>query len=97
MLALEKSSYELVLGESDYDVDVCFAAYLAHSPIRSRKGFFYGEVLDEEDTFKVLKGLAKVSLENSDFEYRGLSQPAADIILGELFGDVAEFFRPILS
>lgn len=96
MLTLEKTSNELVLGEDDRDALLCIDAYLAHSQIRARKGFFAGEVLNEEDTTKVLQGIAKISLEHSGFEYRGLSQPMANDIIDELSGSVEDFFYPIL-
>ena len=55
--------------------------------------FFVGE----EWTPRVLQGLARISLQPPNSDCSGVSQAQADYLIGELSGDVEEFFRPILS
>lgn len=56
-------------------------------------GFF----VDADRTPRVLKGLAKVSLMPPGTIFNGISQAHADYIIGDLSGDVEEFFGPILQ
>jgi hypothetical protein len=51
----------------------------------------------KEWTPRVLQGLAKISLQPPDSDCHGISQAQADYLIGELSGDVAEFFHSFLS
>jgi hypothetical protein len=53
--------------------------------------------LEEDWSRRALKGLARISLMPAGSDYHGLSQAEADYWVGELSGDVEDFFYPILQ
>jgi hypothetical protein len=88
---------QLFLGERPRTPSLCANAYSAHSETQALKMFSANEILDEETTARVLRGLAKISLQDPKYDCHGLSQHEADRLIGELSGDVEDFFRPILN
>lgn len=91
---------ELHLSSDSDDMRVAAIAFLGHSPTQpimpidstSPEG-----VVDEYATYKVLMGLAKISLGKYGHSYHGLSRHEADDVLRGLSGDVEDFFDPILG
>ncbi len=72
-------------------------AYLAHSPIHAIKNFRTEDYIEADDAFKIIKGLAVVSLMPAGSDYHGLSQADAEYRFGDIVGDPADFFYPILA
>lgn len=53
--------------------------------------------IDTKWTPRVLKGLARISLETPDYDYHGLTQAKADYVIGELSGSVYDFIYSTLK
>jgi hypothetical protein len=54
-------------------------------------------VADGQWTPRVIRGLARISLKEPDYDYSGLSQAKADYIIGELSGSVDDFIYETLD
>lgn len=52
---------------------------------------------NEVDSNRILKGLARISLEAPDYDYHGLTQRLAKNIIGNMSDDAEYFFYPILA
>lgn len=91
---------ELHLSDYHNDIRVAALAFVAHSPMHSTMpldSIRHEGVIEERAADKVLEGLGKISLGRYGHCYHGLSRNEADNIIGELSGDVQEFFDPILA
>ena len=77
----------------------CQLAVEASSETKPLLSVNYNEplFLEQDWSLRALKGLARISLMPAGSDYHGLSQSEADYWIGELSGDVGEFFYPILS
>lgn len=53
--------------------------------------------VDRAWTPRVLRGLARISLMSPGAGAHGISQAHADYLIGDMSGDVEEFFTPILK
>ncbi len=90
------SNYELIVEHED-DRKVFSSAYLAHSPIQAIKNFRNEDYIAGEDAYKVIKGLAVVSLMSPGSDYHGLMQAEAAYRFGDIVGDPGDFFYPLLA
>lgn len=81
-----------LLLENEDERWICFEAYLAHSPMHSTLRS-WGDLLREEDTCKVMQGLAKISLGHYGDHYKNLTQEKAYDIITELSSDLNIFLR----
>lgn len=95
---IESIGRELVAFGTEYRT-VCQLAAEASSeskpimPVNRTEPYFF---VGAEWTPRVLKGLARISLESPDYDYDGLTPPKADYILGELSGSIDDFIYSIL-
>ena len=86
------------ISVSDFEgASVCQRAFEASSDSKPLVMVRRGETLEKDISERVLKGLAKISLRHSDYDYSGLTQVQADALITDLSGDVEEFFQPILA
>ncbi len=86
------------ISVSDFEgASVCQRAFEVSSESRPLIMVHRGEMLERDVSDRVLKGLAKISLQNSSYDYHGLTQSQADKLITELSGDVEDFFQPILA
>ena len=86
---MELAGDNIILDADSTDGSICSTAYFAHSPTRQIKNFNSGSftIVSEEDTRRILQGLANISLQEVGDDYHGLTQIEADRIIQELFGD----------
>lgn len=85
--------------ENEDDLNICRLAAIATTTKQSITAFTHNNVIQpvsKQETTRVLKGLARISLKNSNYEWHSLSQIEADQIICELSGDVDDYFNQVL-